>query len=847
MNSTENETHKKLCLDLLHADSEDKVIEILKSCNLWGNENCWRYYGDDDNNFKTIGSQQARPEAALVEKLINAVDARLMDACLQSKIKPDDKEAPQSIKEARKRFYNNQTKTELAKGITLTITGSRPQQQGMPCITICDIGEGQTPKDVHDTFLSIDRKNKLRIPFVQGKFNMGGTGALMFCGKRKLQLLITKRNPKITSFSNLGDPTINQWSFTVVRRESPPEGPGQVRNPYFKYLAPINSNIMPKKGTLLTFESSEMLMMPDGNRPYSKPMEWGTCIKLYDYDMRGFKGNILRKGGLLSRLEVLLPEIALPVRLHECREEYGGKPGSYDTNLLGLQERLEASRSDNLEDGYPASLTLSVQGQPMYAKVYAFKGNNADTYRADQGVVFAVNGQTHGWFPKSFFGHSRVKMDRLAKALLIVVDCSEISVEARADLFKNSRDRLSGGELRKDIEEELEQQIANHPGLRELRERRRRDEVAEKLNDSKPLEDVIKSILKISPSLSKLFLLGQRLSRPFKKDLEGSTSDDGSIDHGNNVFAGKRYPTFFRFEKLKDNELLERSYEHGNRSCIIKFITDAENEYFTRDIDRGRYQVEVIEGSLEGQELTTSINLYNGIANWSVAIPEEDVAPGDKLTIQFSVIDDVVNETFTNIAKITIIPKRIRPPRPTPPIPPRPPIPDTGDGGKSNTEKDKDNNRKGNDDSKAGIKLPEIKKVYRNGWEERDFDEFSVCTIVDDGDGNGDGQESSYVFYINIDNIYLQTDIKQGKGDPALVEAKYIYGNVLIGLAIIHDEKRKFNKQIDETIKEEELPIPRKVENVSRALGPFLIPMIDYLGGLEDKDVVELASIGDED
>ena len=30
-----------------------------------------------------------------------------------------------------------------------------------------------------DTFLSLNKNNKLRIPFVQGKFNMGGTGAAM--------------------------------------------------------------------------------------------------------------------------------------------------------------------------------------------------------------------------------------------------------------------------------------------------------------------------------------------------------------------------------------------------------------------------------------------------------------------------------------------------------------------------------------------------------------------------------------------------------------------------------------------------------------------------------------------
>jgi hypothetical protein len=50
--------------------------------------------------------------------------------------------------------------------------------------------------------------------------------------------------------------------------------------------------------------------------------------------------------------------------------------------------------------------------------------------------------------------------------------------------------------------------VSRHPGLRELRERRRGEEISERLQDSRPLEDVIGSILKSSPTLARLFLLG---------------------------------------------------------------------------------------------------------------------------------------------------------------------------------------------------------------------------------------------------------------------------------------------------------------------------------------------------
>jgi len=574
-------------------------------------------------------------------------------------------------------------------------------------------------------------------------------------------------------------------------------------------------------------------------------MDFGSCIKLYDYDMRGFKGHILRTGGLLSRLEILLPEVALPIRAHECREGFGGHGGSHDTNLIGLRERLEASRGDSLEPDYPTSLTLNVAGQPLTARVYAFKDENADRYRADQGVVFTINGQTHGWFPKSFFERKRVKMGRLAKSLLIVVDCTDISVDARADLFKTSRDRLSGGELRREIEEELESQVANHPGLRELRERRRREEITERLSEAKPLEDVLKAILKTSPSLSKLFLLGQRLSSPFRTSPDGSGGGDGGGAGGSvGTFHGKRHPTFFRFEKLKDGESLDRTCEHGRR-CRLKFVTDVENEYFIRERDAGRYRVQVSAGSLCGRELTTSVTLFNGIANWSIAIPEEDVAVGETLELQMSIDDDILQTPIVNLVRLTIAEKAKR------------------DSGEGDERKDRTGGRdpspggsgSGKGDSgesqngpPSGIELPKINKVRKNGWKERGFDEHSACTVIEEESGDEGSDRTAFEFYVNVDNICLRTDMKDGAGDAAITEAKFVYGTVLVGLALIHDRKRieAARARLDGEQPEDEQPISRRIEEVTRALAPFLVPMVNYLGGLDAEEVSQLSQTGDE-
>lgn len=812
---------KKLALDLVRADSESEVIQLLKDVGLWDKEGAWRLLGDDENNFRTVGAQQANSVPALVEKVVNSIDARLTAACIKAGVDPTSPDAPRTIRAARSQFFDSVTESDMAKEITLAVTGARPKE-GMPCITICDTGEGQTPMDVPVTFMSIDKKNKLRIPFVQGKFNMGGTGALVFCGKNKLQLLLTRRDPGVLSEIASDDPRASDWSITVVRREIPPEGPGQVRNPYFKYLAPEGCEQAHGRGEVLSFHAESLDLMPLKNHPYARSMHWGSLLKMYDYDMRGFKGSSLQKGGLLRRLEACLPVVAHPIRVHECRVGLKGHGGSFDTNLVGLKDRLTRSRSNQLEPGYPASLTLNVQGQPMIAQIYAFKGNNADAYATNQGVIFSINGQNHGSFPRSFFERKRVKMGRLAKALMVIVDCTEISVDARADLFKNSRDRLSGGDLRRSIEDELENQIASHPGLRALQEERRRTEVAERLSDERPFEDVIRAIMKGSPALNKLFILGQRLSAPFRSG-EGGEAGGGGFGNEKGEFHGEPHPTFFKFDKIADGETLERTCEHEKR-CRIKFHTDVENEYFSRELDRGRFRAEVVEGALKGCELSGSLNLFNGVANWSVSIPGEDVEVGDKLTIQYSVSDDILLDPIVQIACVEVV-------SPTKKVT------------SSRGTRDERSSGKGKGGPTGGIQLPEIKRVKEVGWEERDFNENSVCTMIEDAD-------VGYVFYVNVDNVCLKTEIKHSKADPLIVETKFIYASVIIGLALIHDDKQAAAQPPSHDgpqDQDEEVSLAKKIEQLTRALGPFLLPMIDYLGGLEEEAGLALAQIGDEE
>lgn len=828
-----NEKLRKICFSLILADSEDEVIKILSDEGYWHNSDFWRYYGDKEDNFSTVGNQQSRPEAALVEKIVNSVDAILMNECWQQGISPDDQNAPKSIHKAVALFFAGdenkhetyghvgywsiKERTDISRRITVAATGSPTN----PCFTVADSGEGQTPNSMPNTLLDLSHKNKLRVQFVQGKFNMGGTGVLQFCGRNNLQLIISKRNPQIKNF--VSDDSSDYWGFTIVRRENPVYGR---RSSVYNYLAPLNAEMKPGKGEVLRFKSDNFPIFPEGRNAYGRNSDWGTAIKLYDYAATGFRTNMMRRDGLLYRLDILLPEIALPIRLHECRD-YRGHAGSFETTLSGLSVRLEDNRAENLEESFPTASSLTVGGERMTARIYAFKKGKADTYRKREGIIFTVNGQTHGHLPLSFFSRRSVGMGRLDDSILVSVDCSNLSGRAREDLFMNSRDRLRGGDLRDEIEHELEIMIRDHQGLKDLRERRRREEIEKKIGDSKPLEEALESILKSSPSLISLFLDGARLPNPFKSK-EVSSKDQR--------YEGKPHPSYFKFFKFPYGHKLERDAAINMR-CRIAFETDVVNDYFDRLKNKGNFSLTITNGSEPKQVDSYSLNLQNGIATLNIRLPEES-SIGDVVEYKSVVTDDTLLEPFINKFSIEVCAaQKIESSESTRR---KPPSTDDGDQREIQTK----------------VAMPEIHEVYEQDWENRKqkFDKFSALEIVQESadlDESGEFKAPVYSFWVNMDNIYLKTEIKSSKADPEILKARYIYGFVLIGLALIQEDMRqeKTKKTADETEPEEdnEITLEQQIFQTSSAIAPVLLPLIESLGGLSEEQISRGSLMGDDE
>ena len=760
--------------------TEDEAVKILTDANLWHDEELWKEFDESSGNWSTIGNQQSEADSALVEKIINAVDAVLIKECLKSGVSPESTDAPKNIQEAQHKYFNiyngklssidASQRNIISENIYLVASGDKT-----PSIDIVDLGEGQSPTSFKDTFLSLNRGNKSKIQFVQGKFGMGGTGVLSFGSlKHNIQLIISKRNLELQDSDDI-------WGVTVIRRIHPT---GQMKSSIFKYLAP--------EGNVLSFISDALPLLPDDDRKaYSKEISCGSFIKIYDYQLKTgrLRSDITRH--LWNRLSLLMPDIAIPIKVIDTRHKK-----SPIKTLSGLSVRLDEDKKNLLENGFPGSGEMVLNNQKIIYSIYAFKQGEKEskkaTYAPNEGIIFTVNGQTQGSFSKTFFNRKSVGLGYLSDSILVTLDCTQTDRIWQEDLFMNSRDKLRGGPSQDEIIKELERVLKSHDGLRALQGQRRQEALNNILDDAKPLADVLEQIIKKSPSLSKLFLKGNRMTNPFK--LTGAKENEDE-------FVGNVSPNYFKLDKIF-NENNPKQCEL-NRKFRIKFETDVENNYFTRDHNRGEFALKIEDTLIKDY----SINLWKGLATLNVVIPEGS-SVGDMMHFSTTVIDDTKIDPFLNDFWIEVIKTKTK-----------------SNYSNNNNRKDKPSEIDGDDrKQKTGLDIPNPIPVNKDDWGKHGFGRESALRVVDAG------EELGYDFFINMDNIYFKTEVKsKSKIEIKIMEARYKYGMTLIGLSLLnHDKKNKKDK-----IEVESEQIENKILLFTTAISPVLLPMIGALGDLE--------------
>src|SRR2546421_7604379 len=91
----------ELFLRLLKAETEDDVDAVLRDTGYLDDDpRNWFPLDENENNWSIVGGQNTNATGALVEKIINAVDAVLIAGCWSKGIDPESEGAPRTMSEA---------------------------------------------------------------------------------------------------------------------------------------------------------------------------------------------------------------------------------------------------------------------------------------------------------------------------------------------------------------------------------------------------------------------------------------------------------------------------------------------------------------------------------------------------------------------------------------------------------------------------------------------------------------------------------------------------------------------------------------------------------------------------
>lgn len=749
---------RELFEKLYAAKTEEEVdIVIERHRDVFANEN-WVPLGGDDKLFGVTHNQQSSPIAALVEKITNSIDAMLTKRCYEMGIQPTSPAAPKSMEEAVEKFFPKhkqwdlrQFRREQAEEIQILADGP-PRNTS---VIIYDNGEGQHPEMFEKTLLSLLKGNKMNIQFVQGKYNMGSSGALTFCGKKKYQLVGSKR------YDNTGD-----FGFTLIRKRKISESGENARSSHLEYFK-IN-------GKIPSFSCGEMDL-----KLHNRKYKTGTVLKLYSYQFpSGYSGFAQE---LNQSLNEFLFEPVLPLLTVDKKERYPNNK-VLELDLYGLKRRLDDDKSEYVDEIFSEEYT-DEKFKQCKVTCYVFKPKltgrdvkkSKETirdrfFKNNMAVMNSLNGQVHGFFTSEFITRT-LKFNMLKDHLLIHVDCTAMNQDFREELFMGSRDRMKEGDETKYLRDFLG---------RRLRESKL-DEINKKRKESVGLEsedtnELIKSFAKNLPKNSELFRL---IQNTLKLDEEKKRKEVGEHKKPREEkevipFKAQRFPSKFKLHKRKDGVNVLSVPINGEK--IIKFETDVENDYFDRIDEPGNLQLALLQmkhntnggGNKRGAstEVSELLNIVKSSPNDGTikltVNPTKEMKVGDEVEMKVSLT--APGDPFEEIIWVKV----------TDPEAPKEKAP----------KEEPDDN----------IGLPELKKVNKEQWaalEEKgiEMNHNTVMFPLAEGDVLS-------TIYVNLDSrVFLSHRAKLKSEDQILTAQKKYLSSVFFHTIFLYMITK--NKKID--------------------------------------------------
>lgn len=809
---------KDILLRLLECESEAEVQAVIESVPFLSDSRNWRPLDARETNFNVTSNLASDGGKALTELMTNMVDALLMKAARQKGVPLTGKGAPRTMYVAVDDLIKNLRGGKLVnldardpwlrdfaqKNLVVGITGAKNKEEGLPCFTFVDNGEGQEPDKFPNTFLSLSAGTKKSIPFVQGKFNMGSSGVLRYCGRRWFKLIVSRRYDKS-----------GRWGWTLMRRR--PGDPDDM--PIAEYC------VMPD-GSIPSFDAPDLfpLRNSEGKRYENARIESGTVVKLYDYQV-GTKFLSFR--GSREALNENLVETILPFRLLDLRQKPDKKRGG--DRALGVDARpfygmeyllLNSHREEGLEDEedeavgegkiHVGSFTDPELGEVTISAIVLKRDLPGWLKTSNNRVFHAVNGQVHYKRTRGYL--TSCGFPALKDRVVIIVDASNLKFGVHNEVWKGDREHLSKTLLGERYEDEVTATIKESATLDALQKKIAQQELE---TASKAEQDeLFQKLVDQDPTLAAL--LSDQNPRIFVPSAGGT---EGGTETGKGDFPdGKYSPTFVRLEeRFKESELQIPL----NRARQVLAQTDAENGYLQRPDNKGRLIFS------DDASVRDRFVVRQYLSNGRLAVFLEPITgrigPGDKLSLRIGLTDPSMPEpVYSEPMEVKVIDAEAHVPKKRK---------------KKKKRGGKGDDKPGEGDRKPTRGLPPFKLLTRDGREingdetEKWPDEF---TELDGGDVQSLG-DGNFIYRINYDNAYhLKYRLKErGQVAKDVVTEKFILGMRIVMLGFeqaLKHVKRKPDGEgmsIDDVIDDMRQVLARAAASTVLALAENLPKIID--------------------
>ncbi len=561
-----------------------------------------------------------------------------------------------------------------------------------------------------------------------------------------------------------------QFGSTLVREHPFAKGESEYKkNTWYEFLK--------IDGKVPAFDLTEELDLKLFNRKFKT----GTIVKMYSYQFPpGYSGFAQ---DLNQSLNEFLFEPVLPVYTVDKEERYPNNK-VLQMDLFGLKRRLEDDK--NYIDTFFSEVYTDELFGEMKVTCYVFKSKVGDNdvkktkenirrffFKNNMSAMFSINGQAHGHYTSEFITR-QLKFNLLKDYLLIHVDCTKMKYEFRKELFMASRDRLKQGDEANELREYLGKKLRKSQ-LAEI-DKRKKESIG---FDSEDTNELLKSFAKNLPKDSELFKLLQNTLKLEEQKKEKETQKQEKKDKPKEQkapFNPKRFPTFFKLHSRNGQQPVIALPQNGEK--VIKFDTDAENQYFDRVEEPGDLQIALLDvkrndsngGNREGNgtDISSLLNIVKSSPNdGTIRIslnPTAEMNVGDEAQVKVSLTG--TGDPFEEILWVKVKEKEIP---------------------NENAPKE--------EEAPENIGLPELKKVRKDGWDALAESNISMDysnVMYPIGEGN-----VLQTIVINLDsNVFLNYRSKLKSEDQLRIAEKRYIASVYFHTLFLYMITKKKNYKL---------------------------------------------------